>query len=45
MLDEKQKSCLKHSLVTHACLFDWKAFCKLKTCFYSSFMNDGEFIN
>ena len=32
-------------LVIDDCLYDRKAFCKVKKCFYLPFMNDGKFIN
>ena len=44
---KKQKSCVKRiHLVTDNGLYDRKAFYKVKiVLFYSSSMNDGEFIN
>ena len=46
MFDKKQKSCVKRiHLVTNDGLYDRKAFYKVETIFYSSSMNDGEFIN
>ena len=46
MFDKKQKSCVKCiHLVTDDILYDWKVFYKIKIVFYSSSMNDGEFIN
>ena len=46
MFDKKQKSCVKHMhLVTNDGLFDRKAFYTVKIVFYSSSMDDGEFIN
>ena len=46
MSDKKQKSCVKRiHLVTDDGLYDRKAFYKVKIAFYSSSMNDGEFIN
>ena len=46
MFDRKQKSCVKHIyLVTDDGLYDGKAFYKVEIVFFSSFMNDGEFIN
>ena len=45
-IDKKQKSCVKRiHLVTGDGLYDRKAFYKVKIVFYSSYMNDGEFIN
>ena len=46
MFDKKQKSCAKRiHLVTDDVLFDQKDFYTVKFVFYSSSMNDGEFIN
>ena len=46
MFDKKQKSCAKRiHLVTDDGLYGRKAFYKVKIVFYSSSMNDGEFIN
>ena len=47
MFDKKRKGCIKRiHLVTDDGLYDWKAFYTVKIgFFYSSFMNDGEFIN
>ena len=46
MFDKKQKSCVKHiHLVTDDGLYDQKAFYTVKKNFYSSSINDGEFIN
>ena len=47
MFDKKQKSCVKRiHLVTDDGLYDRKAFYwTVKIAFYSSSMNDGEFIN
>ena len=46
MFEKKQKCCVKHIyLQTDDGLYDQKAFHKAKIVFYSSFMNDGEFIN
>ena len=46
MFDKKQKSCVKRiHLVTDDGLYDRKAFYEGKIGFYSSSMNDGEFIN
>ena len=46
MFDKKQKSCVKRiHLVTDDGLYNRKAFCLVKIVFYSSSMNDGEFIN
>ena len=46
MLDEKQKCCVKCiDLVTDDGLFDRQAFYTVKIVFYSSSMNDSEFIN
>ena len=46
MFDKKQKSCVKRiHLVTDDGLYDQKAFYTVKIVFYSSCMNDGEFIN
>ena len=46
MFDKKQKSCVKPiHLVTDDGLYDRKAFYEGKIGFYSSSMNDGEFIN
>ena len=46
MFNKKQKRCIKRiHLVTHDGLYDQKAFYKVKVLFYSSSMNDGEFIN
>ena len=46
MFDKKQKSCVKRiHLVTDDGLYDRKAFYTIKIVFYSSSMNDGEFIN
>ena len=46
MFDKKQKSCVKRiHLVTDDGLYDRKAFYTVKIVFYSSSMNDGEFIN
>ena len=46
MLDKKQKCCVKCiDLVTDEGLFDRQAFYTVKIVFYSSSMNDGEFIN
>ena len=44
--DKKQKSCVKRiHLVTDHGLYNRKAFYTVKIVFYSSSMNDGEFIN
>ena len=46
MFEKKQKCCGKHIyLLTDDGLYVQKAFHKAKIVFYSSFMNDGEFIN
>ena len=46
MFDKKQKSCVKRiHLLTDDGLYDRKAFYTIKIVFYSSSMNDGEFIN
>ena len=46
MFDKKQKRCVKRiHLVTDHGLYDRKAFYTVKIVFYSSSMNDGEFIN
>ena len=46
MFDKKQKRCVKRiHLVTDHGLYDRKAFYTIKIVFYSSSMNDGEFIN
>ena len=46
MVDKKQKSFVKRiHLVTGDGLYNQKAFCKANSSFYSSFMNDEEFIN
>ena len=46
MFDKKQNSCVKHiHLATDDSLYDRKAFYTVKIIFYSSSMNDGEFIN
>ena len=46
MFDKKQKSCVKRiHLVTDDGLYDRKAFYTVKIVFYSSSMNDVEFIN
>ena len=46
MFDKKQKSCVKRiHLVTDNGLYDRKAFYTIKIVFYSSSVNDGEFIN
>ena len=46
IFDKKQKSCVKRiHLVTDDGLYDQKAFYTVKIVFYSSSMNDGEFIN
>ena len=46
MFDKKQKSCVKRiHLVTDDGLYDPKAFYTVKIFFYSSSMNDDEFIN
>ena len=46
MFDKKQKSCVKRiNLVTDDGLYDQKAFYTVKIVFYSSCMNDSEFIN
>ena len=46
MFDKKQKSCVKRiHLVADDGLYDQKAFYTLKIVFYSSSMNDCEFIN
>ena len=46
MFNEKQKSYVKRiHLVTDDRLYDRKAFYTVKIVFYSSSMNDGEFIN
>ena len=46
MFDKKQKSCVKRiNLVTDDGLYDQKAFYTVKMVFYSSSMNDSEFIN
>ena len=42
----KTASCVKRiHLVTDDGLYDQKAFYKVKFVFYSSLMNDGEFVN
>ena len=46
MFDKKQKSCVKRiHLVTDDGLYDRKAFYTVIIVFYSSSMNDGEFMN
>ena len=46
MFEKKQKSCVKRiHLVTDHGLYNRKAFYTVKIVFYSSSMNDGEFIN
>ena len=46
MLNRKQKSCVKRiHLVIDYSLYDRKAFYKVKNCFYSSSVNDVEFVN
>ena len=46
MFDEKQKSCVKGiHLVTDYGLYDRKASYWVEITFYSSSMNDGEFID
>ena len=46
MFDKKQKSCVKRiNLVTDDGLYDQKPFYTVKIVFYSSSMNDSEFIN
>ena len=46
IFDKKQKSCVKGiHLVTDDGLYDRKVFYTVKIVFYSSSMNDGEFIN
>ena len=46
MFDKKQKSCVRRiHLLTDDGLYDRKSFYTVKTVFYSSFMNDGEFTN
>ena len=46
MFDKKQKRCVKRiHLVTDNGLYDQTAFYAVKIVFYSSSMNDGEFIN
>ena len=46
MFDKKQNSCVKRiHLVTDNGLYDRKVFYTVKIVFYSSSMNDGEFIN
>ena len=46
MFDEKQKSCVKRiHLVTDYGLYDRKASYRVEIAFYSSSMNDGEFID
>ena len=46
MFDKKQKSRVKRiHLVTDDCLYDQKAFHKVKVVFCSYSMDDGEFIN
>ena len=46
MFDKKQNSCVKRiHLVTDNGLYDRKAFYTIKIVFYSSSVNDGEFIN
>ena len=46
MFDKKQNSCVKRiHLATDDSLYDRKAFYTVKIIFYSSSMNDGEFIN
>ena len=46
MFDKRQKSCVKRiHLVTDDGLYDRKAFYTVNIVFYSSSMNDGEFIN
>ena len=46
MFDKKQKTCVKRiNLVTDDGLYDQKAFYTVKIVFYSSSMNDSEFIN
>ena len=46
MFDKKQKTCVKRiNLVTDDGSYDQKAFYTVKIVFYSSSMNDSEFIN
>ena len=46
MFDKKQKSCVKRiNLVTDDGLYHRKSFYPVKIVFYSSTMNDGEFIS
>ena len=46
MFDKKQKSCVTRiHLVTDDGLYDQKAFYEVKFVFYSTNINDGEFIN
>ena len=46
MFHKKQKSCVKPiHLATDDSLYDRKAFYTVKIVFYSSSMNDDEFIN
>ena len=46
MFDKKQKRCVKRiHLVTDHGLYDRKAFYTVKIVFYSSSVNDGEFIS
>ena len=46
MFDKKQKSCVRRfHLVTDDGLYDRKVFYTVKIVFYSSSLNDGEFIN
>ena len=46
MFDKKPKSCVKRiHLITDDGLFDRITFYTVKIVFYSSSMNDGEFIN
>ena len=46
MFDKMQKSCVKQIyLVTDDGLYDQKAFYAVKIVFYSSSLNDGQFVN
>ena len=46
MFDKMQKSCVKQIyLVTDDGLYDQKAFYTVKIVFYSSSLNDGQFVN
>ena len=46
MFDKKQKSCVKRiHLVTDGCLYNRKAFYTVTIAFYSTSVNDGDFIN